>query len=111
MLVFIELQTRIVHLAGVTAHPTGAWVTQQARNLVGTFTDRGVPARILIRDRDAKYSASFDERILGAHLLGQHAEEVINLFGLAIRKGIRASDLKDMVYAYPTGASDLGSMI
>ena len=50
-------------------------------------------------------------RILGAHLLGQHAEEVINLFGLAIRKGIPASDLKDMVYAYPTGASDLSSMI
>jgi glutathione reductase (NADPH) len=43
--------------------------------------------------------------------LGPHAEEVINLFGLAIRSGIRATDLKDMVYAYPTSASDLGSMI
>jgi glutathione reductase (NADPH) len=50
-------------------------------------------------------------RILGAHLLGQGAEEVINLFGLAIRTGIRASDLKHMVFAYPTGASDLGSMV
>ena len=50
-------------------------------------------------------------RILGAHVLGQHAEEVINLFGLAIRTGMSASDLKDMVYAYPTSASDLGSMI
>ncbi len=50
-------------------------------------------------------------RILGAHLLGQHAEEVINLFGLAIRTAMRAGDLKDMVYAYPTSASDLGSMI
>jgi glutathione reductase (NADPH) len=50
-------------------------------------------------------------RILGAHLLGQGAEEVINLFGLAIRTGIRASDLKHMVFAYPTGASDLGSML
>jgi glutathione reductase (NADPH) len=50
-------------------------------------------------------------RILGAHLLGPHAEEVINLFGLAIRTGIGANDLKDMVYAYPTGASDLGSML
>jgi glutathione reductase (NADPH) len=51
------------------------------------------------------------QRILGAHLLGLHAEEVINLFALAIRTGMRASDLKDMVYAYPTSASDLGSMI
>lgn len=51
------------------------------------------------------------ERILGAHLLGPHSEEMINLFGLAIRTGMRASDLKDMVYAYPTSASDLGSMI
>ena len=50
-------------------------------------------------------------RILGAHLLGQHAEEVINLFGLAIRTGMKANDLKDMVYAYPTSASDLGSML
>jgi glutathione reductase (NADPH) len=50
-------------------------------------------------------------RILGAHLLGQHAEEVINLFGLAIRTGIRASDLKHAVFAYPTSASDLSSML
>jgi glutathione reductase (NADPH) len=48
---------------------------------------------------------------LGAHLLGLHAEEVINLFGLAIRTGMRANDLKDMVYAYPTSASDIGSML
>src|SRR5229473_2616207 len=46
------------------------------------------------------------ERILGAHLLGLHAEEVINLFALAIRAGLRASDLRSMVYAYPTSASD-----
>ncbi len=51
------------------------------------------------------------ERILGAHLLGLHAEEVINLFGLAIRTGMRANDLKEMVYAYPTSASDIGSML
>ncbi len=51
------------------------------------------------------------ERILGAHLLGMHAEEVINLFALAIRAGLRASDLKHMVYAYPTSASDVSSML
>jgi glutathione reductase (NADPH) len=50
-------------------------------------------------------------RILGAHLLGPHAEEMINLFGLAIRTGTSAGDLKDMVFAYPTSASDLGSML
>lgn len=50
-------------------------------------------------------------RILGAHLFGHHAEEVINIFGLAIRKGLMADDLKDMVYAYPTSASDIGSML
>jgi glutathione reductase (NADPH) len=50
-------------------------------------------------------------RILGAHLLGLHAEEVINLFALAIRTGMRANDLKETVFAYPTSASDLGSML
>ncbi len=51
------------------------------------------------------------DRILGAHLLGPHAEEVINLFALAIRVGLRASDLKQMVYAYPTSASDVSYMV
>jgi len=51
------------------------------------------------------------ERILGAHLLGLHAEEVINLFALAVRMGLRASDLKQTVYAYPTSASDVGYML
>ena len=51
------------------------------------------------------------DRLLGAHLLGLHAEEVINLFSLAIRAGLRASDLKTMVYAYPTSASDVSYMV
>jgi glutathione reductase (NADPH) len=46
-------------------------------------------------------------RLLGAHLLGSHAEEIINIFGLAIRHQLRASDLSHMVYAYPTSASDI----
>jgi glutathione reductase (NADPH) len=50
-------------------------------------------------------------RILGAHLLGPHAEEIINIFGLAIRAGLGARDLKDMVFAYPTSASDIGYML
>lgn len=50
-------------------------------------------------------------RILGAHLVGPHADEVINLFGLAIRHGLSADDLKDTMFAYPTGASDIGYMV
>ncbi len=51
------------------------------------------------------------DRILGAHLVGPHAEEVINLFGLAIRHGLTTKDLKSTIFAYPTGASDIGYML
>ncbi len=51
------------------------------------------------------------DRVLGAHLVGPHADEVINVFGLAIRKHMTASDLKDAIFAYPTGASDIGYML
>lgn len=50
-------------------------------------------------------------RILGAHLVGPNADEVINLFALAIRKGLTADDLKAAVFAYPTGASDVAYML
>jgi len=49
--------------------------------------------------------------ILGAHLLGAQAEETINLFALAIRTGLKADDLRGMVYAYPTYASDVSHML
>jgi len=51
------------------------------------------------------------ERILGAHLVGPHAEEVINLFGLAMRTGLTANQLKAAIFAYPTAASDIGYML
>src|SRR5713226_6375413 len=51
------------------------------------------------------------DRIVGAHLLGSDAEEVINLFGLAMRAGMRAADLKHMLYAYPTRGSDVPYMM
>ena len=50
-------------------------------------------------------------RILGAHLVGPHADEVINLFGMAIRHNLTADDLKRSIFAYPTGASDIGYML
>lgn len=51
------------------------------------------------------------ERILGAHLVGPHADEVINLFALAIRHELTAEVLKSTMFAYPTGASDIGYML
>ena len=60
-LVFIDLATRQVYLAGITANPTGEWATQQARNIIETFIDRAEPIRFLIHDRDSKFTAGFDE--------------------------------------------------
>jgi putative transposase len=61
VLVFIELATRKVYLAGVTAKPSGEWATQQARNIIDTFSSRSEPIRFLIHDRDSKFTAAFDE--------------------------------------------------
>jgi putative transposase len=59
VLFFIELDTRRVHLAGVTAHPDGAWVAQQARNLLLMLGNRR--PRFLLRNRDAKFTRAFDD--------------------------------------------------
>jgi transposase InsO family protein len=60
VLFFIELERRLVWLGGVTAHPTGEWVTQQARNLAMQLGERTVRVKLLVRDRDTKFVASFD---------------------------------------------------
>jgi putative transposase len=61
VLFVVEVDRRRVHLAGITALPTGAWVTQQARNLLMELDERVHRFRYLICDRDTKFTAVFDE--------------------------------------------------
>ncbi|MGC5020967.1 integrase core domain-containing protein [Micromonospora sp. DT47] len=60
VLFFVEIATRQVHVVGATAHPTGAWVAKQARNLLTDLAQRVTSLRFLLRDRDTKFTAAFD---------------------------------------------------
>jgi putative transposase len=88
VLAFIELGSRRIHLSPATAHPDSAWVTQQARNLALDLDARASSVRFFIRDRDTKFSRSFDQviRSEGARVIvtpvqapnaNAHAERVI----------------------------------
>ncbi len=76
---------------------TASWHTSRRINL------RHSGFKLLI-ERDSK-------RILGAHLLGHNAEEVINIFALAMKANLSTDDLRQVVWAYPTTASDITYML
>jgi glutathione reductase (NADPH) len=97
-----------VGLSEAAAREQGLKVRVKSAKVPEWFTARRVAESVY------GYKTLVDEnsgRILGAHLVGPHADEVINLFGLALRHDLTADDLKSTMFAYPTGASDIGSML
>jgi transposase InsO family protein len=59
-LIAVEHRCRRAHMLGVTAHPTGAWTTQAARNLIMDLSDRATTIAFLLRDRDSRFTRAFD---------------------------------------------------
>ena len=60
VLFVLEVESRYVHVLGVTANPDGAWTTQQARNLLLDLAERAATFRYLVRDRSGQFTATFD---------------------------------------------------
>ena len=97
-----------VGLSEEDARAQGLRVRVRSERVPGWFTARRLAEPVY------GYKTFVEEgggRVLGAHLVGPGADEVINLFALAIRHGLTAAELKAAMFAYPTGASDVASML
>jgi putative transposase len=62
----LEVSSRYVHFLGTTSHPTGAWTTQQARNVLMDLDDRAATIPFLVRDRAGQFTTAFDAVLAGA---------------------------------------------
>jgi glutathione reductase (NADPH) len=97
--------------------------TNFQKNTSGWYTSRRIGEshsgfKVLVEQRQGNAATNGDDdnssnngRVLGAHLLGTHAEEFINIFALAIRLGLDTTDLKDAILSYPTKSSDISYML
>jgi glutathione reductase (NADPH) len=97
-----------VGLQEEAARERGFKFTVKHENTSSWYSSR----RVNLRHSGYKVLVEKDSgKILGAHLLGLHAEEVINLFALAIRTGLKADDLRRVPYGYPSSSSDVSYMV
>ncbi|HSU92358.1 MAG TPA: NAD(P)/FAD-dependent oxidoreductase [Gemmatimonadaceae bacterium] len=97
-----------VGLTEKAARAKGMQVRVATGDTTQWFTNRRV------RERVGMFKTIIDEgtdRLVGAHILGGHGEEVINLFAMAIRFDLPVAELKKMIYAYPTGSSNVQYMV
>ncbi len=106
--VFTEPPLAMVGLTEVQARQQGRDIRVKCEDTPRWFSNRRV------QESAAMYKTIVDndtDHILGAHLLGPDAADVINIFALAVRHGLTATDLRHMTYAYPTSSSDVSHML
>jgi glutathione reductase (NADPH) len=106
--VFTTPRLATVGLTEAAAKANGLDVRVKSEDTTDWYSHRRIRARVGMYKTIVENGT---DRIVGAHLLGDAADEVINAFALAMRFDIGARDLRHMLYAYPTSASDVPYMV